>query len=163
MAGKKVSRKGKGQYASYKALNSFAKNKKRVLERHVKQFPEDAQAKKALAEVGKSTPRTKPEHIKARLDSWACRNEKDEYVGNRSRNSLSGRLSAWGKFTQEAARFSKGVANAKANDSNGKLFGPAINPQEVWSGWADFINPKPKETPKVNNNKKQKHKNNKRK
>lgn len=162
MAGKKVSRKGKGSYAAYKAMNSFAKNKKRSIEQHLKRCPDDENARKALGDVSKAKPRATPSRIKARLDSWCATNDKGEYQGNRSRNAFSGRLSAWGKFTQTAARFSKGVAKARAHDIHGKLFGAPCNPQQVWAGWAEFNQPKPQQIPKATN-KNNKHKNNKRK
>lgn len=46
MAGK-TSRKGKGYYATYKALNQCQKNRKIDLERHLKDHPSDKQAVEA--------------------------------------------------------------------------------------------------------------------
>lgn len=46
--GKKVSKAGKGTYARYRSSNTYARNKQRKLERHLKSFPEDSVAKKCL-------------------------------------------------------------------------------------------------------------------
>jgi hypothetical protein len=46
--GKKVSNKGKGQHAIYKAQSKFSINKKRKIARHIKQYPEDKQAADVL-------------------------------------------------------------------------------------------------------------------
>lgn len=48
MAVKKVSKKGKGSFAAYKAEDRIYKNTVRRLERHLKNFPEDAVAKAKL-------------------------------------------------------------------------------------------------------------------
>lgn len=47
MAVKKVSRKGKGKYAAYKAENRVAKNRAAKLARHLKANPTDTVASKA--------------------------------------------------------------------------------------------------------------------
>lgn len=51
--GKKASHKGKGQLLKYKSLGRFYTNKKRKLERHVKEHPEDHTALKSLKESSK--------------------------------------------------------------------------------------------------------------
>ena len=117
------------------------KNKTRNLKRHLKQFPNDAAATEALAKVASAKPRKEPARMKARLDNWVALNEKGEYTGNRSRNLLNGRLSPWGKFTQEAARFSKAVQNARLNDPKKVLYlhnQEPVNPQQLWDGWAAY-------------------------
>lgn len=58
MAGK-TSRNGKGYYATYKAANIFSKNKEKKLKRHLKEYPNDAQAQEALKSQ-KFQPRKTP-------------------------------------------------------------------------------------------------------
>lgn len=50
---RKKSSKGKGNFLSYKAENRLQKNRDRKLQRHLKKFPNDLQAKKAVG-----TPKT---------------------------------------------------------------------------------------------------------
>ena len=59
---KKSSFKGKKQYPTYKAENRVYKNKIAKLERHIKAYPEDEQAKTALARIQKDgyTGRQRP-------------------------------------------------------------------------------------------------------
>jgi hypothetical protein len=62
-------------------------------------------------------------------------------------NMLSGRLSAHGKFIQEAAAFSKKCANLLSNDPKKvlRLHATAQSLSDVcrgWSGWEDFVNGK---------------------
>lgn len=49
--GKKSSWVGKKQYGAYKSEARFSKNKKAKLERHLKKYPDDAQAQAALKKV----------------------------------------------------------------------------------------------------------------
>lgn len=161
MGVKKRSNKGKGSYAAYKAMGSFLKNKKRKVAKHAAQNPNDAVAAEALKNVSAAKIRTTPARNKSRIDSWVLPDGKGEYKFNRARNSFAGKLSAWGKFTQTAAKFSKGVANAKQYDTHGKLFGQPQNLLTVWDGWADCSAPKPthpqaNKKPQHNHKKKQK-------
>ena len=59
--GKRVSKKGKGSYATYAAESRQAKNRIVRLERHLKKFPEDAAALVAIKTL--KTPR-KPSRTK---------------------------------------------------------------------------------------------------
>lgn len=61
MGAKKISLKGKGGYATYKAKGQYEKNRKRRLERHLKAYPEDATAQAALKAISyrRYTPKTK--------------------------------------------------------------------------------------------------------
>lgn len=51
MGAKKVSQKGKGSCATYKATGKYEKNRKRRLERHLKKYPDDAVAQAALKNI----------------------------------------------------------------------------------------------------------------
>ena len=53
MATAKNSKKGKGSYATYKTENRAYKNKLRKMERIVKRFPNDEEAKKTLERLRK--------------------------------------------------------------------------------------------------------------
>ena len=55
---KKASYKGKKLYATYKATSAFEKNRKAKLRRHLKRYPNDDVAQKALTLSG--TPRKAP-------------------------------------------------------------------------------------------------------
>ena len=48
---KSKSQSRKNQYARYKSDNRYAKNKRAKLERHLKKFPDDEQAKAAIAKI----------------------------------------------------------------------------------------------------------------
>jgi hypothetical protein len=48
MSHKKISKKGKGSYAKYRVTNTFSKNKKCKLLRHLKLFDKDEVAKRCL-------------------------------------------------------------------------------------------------------------------
>lgn len=56
------SKKGKGLYATYKSNNQVFHNKVRKLERHIKKYPDDKEAKKTLEKVKKNgyNGRSKP-------------------------------------------------------------------------------------------------------
>ncbi len=54
MAKKQKSMKGKGTYAEYRNENRYKKNKVKKLERHIKKYPNDIQAKERLAEIEKA-------------------------------------------------------------------------------------------------------------
>jgi len=58
--GKKISLKGKKSYATYKAANTYEKNAKKKLQRHLKKFPDDECAKSALTHIKyrRQTPKT---------------------------------------------------------------------------------------------------------
>lgn len=51
MGAKKTSLKGKGSYKVYESLGKYEKNRKRRLERHLKKYPNDETAKKALGKI----------------------------------------------------------------------------------------------------------------
>jgi len=51
MAQKKKSYRGKKQYGVYESQGKYAKNKRAKLERHLKKYPNDAQAKRALGSI----------------------------------------------------------------------------------------------------------------
>ena len=51
MGAKKTSLKGKGGYKVYESLGKYEKNRKRRLERHLKKYPNDETAKKALGNI----------------------------------------------------------------------------------------------------------------
>lgn len=59
MGAKKISLKGKGCYATYKATGRYEKNRKRDLERHLKKYPNDECAKAALKNISyrRATPK----------------------------------------------------------------------------------------------------------
>jgi len=148
MGVKKVSMNSKGSYAIYKNLGSFLKNKKRKLARHIDRNPNDAAAAIALTEVQSATPRKAPIRSKARLDVWCLPDSKGNFIHNRSMNNLSGRLSAYGKFVQEATAFSKRCANRLLNDPKRvlRLHTAPVALSDVWDGWADFVNDNNKQT-----------------
>lgn len=86
---KKKSMNGKGSFAAYKNENRVLKNKIAKLERHIKECPQDEQAKSALEKIKKSgyTGRTEPKRSFARTIVLPGSNEPI------SLNRLSGRLS----------------------------------------------------------------------
>lgn len=163
MGVKKVSMNGKGSYAVYQNTGAFAKNKKKNLTRHIKENPNDASAVAALGAASSARPRKAPIRLKARLDSWCVPDGDGNYTHNRSMNMLSGRLSAHGKFLQEAAAFSKKCANRLLNDPNKvlHLHTTARSLSDVcrgWSGWEDFVNGKPTNSAVKSHKKKKKNK-----
>lgn len=76
---KKVSLKGKKSYATYKALNSFSKNKIAKIQRHLKSFPDDSNASEALviAKKGSFPTRKTPN---ARM-GWIDKNKDVRFIG----------------------------------------------------------------------------------
>lgn len=50
----------KNQYTAYKAQSHYAKNKRAKLERHLKKYPDDEQAKQALENVSPNPRRKTP-------------------------------------------------------------------------------------------------------
>lgn len=142
--GKKVSWKGKKHFAAYKSQGLYTKNKKLKLARHLKNFPNDEQAKKALEVVGSSKPRTKPVRKTARWNPFMPVNEEGKMdltkIGtiktgpypdgstdvmfiqvSPTLNLMSGRISLHGKQVQILNRESKAIKNVIANDPKGKL------------------------------------------
>lgn len=118
----KKSLKGKNYYATYKSLSIVMTNKVKKLERHIKLYPNDEAAKKALVAIkaGKFKVRTAPKRNVARQDVFEARvlNPKgldvkhDKVLADMgfdsvqethvvSRNLLCGRLSSKGKTAQE--------------------------------------------------------------
>lgn len=71
MGAKKLSQKGKGTYAVYKAKDQYTKNRKRRLERHLKAYPGDEAAQAALKniEYRRYTPKTRGGWVIARRDT----------------------------------------------------------------------------------------------
>lgn len=65
---KSKSQSKKNQHTAYKAEGRWAKNKKRKIERHLKQFPNDEVAQRALGNIG-STPKRKTPNNKMWLPS----------------------------------------------------------------------------------------------
>lgn len=61
MAKKQQGASVKEQYGAYAQKGRWAQNKKRKLERHLKKYPNDEQAKKALGNVGGAPTRKPPQ------------------------------------------------------------------------------------------------------
>lgn len=70
---------GKNTQAAYASEDRRIKNKRARLERHLKRFPNDAQAKKALANVGESTYRQKPR----RKHGWDTSDSRSPHWGDK--------------------------------------------------------------------------------
>lgn len=126
MAGKK-SLRGKGSYAAYKAENRVAQNKKRKLERHLKQHPNDEQTKSALSKASSYTGRSAPKRITSRsgmeMDETLIKKGKGvkSVFVPRSINTASGRITSDGKLQQQFMRMMRKVDNVyKFLDKNKK-------------------------------------------
>lgn len=130
MAVKKSSKKGKGNYQSYKNEDRAGKNKLKKLQRHLKKFPGDAQAAEAVGAARNYKGRTAPKRTGARLNPYVgerdrivlLEKEHDMFIVTRSLNLLSGRISAAGKRIQEARSFSLACRREAEYDRKGKVF-----------------------------------------
>lgn len=80
----------KEQYSSYKSQGRYLINKRKKLERHVKRFPDDEQAQKALKNISSSSIRKTP-------NSYVWKSQTMKYAQQLSSLGYNGQAALGGK------------------------------------------------------------------
>lgn len=84
----------KNQRAAYKSQMRYVTNKKKKLERHLKKFPDDAQAQEALKNVSESSIRKTP-------NSYVWKSQQMKYAQQLASLGYNGHAALGGKDEQK--------------------------------------------------------------
>lgn len=126
---KKISAKGKKGYATYKALDSFKKNKLRKIARHLKNFPDDLIAQDALKAAKSATYSRKASNTRS---GWVDRRNERYIKATHEEARNIAQVIRHEKKVRNVEQYDKAVQEIqrKLNDSQSTNHAPKTNPRK---------------------------------